>query len=353
MSKGRVTTRALQQPGADCPGVTLRATTIERDTMHIALLQSTSARRFGGLMAAALSARDHVVDPVVRVDGPADATAAGRRVAASADSGSRPDVLLAAGWEAGVAAHLAARDLDVPVVLRLARPGRRPGTDQDRMESALVRSSALVLVPSVGEVDRLVGRGMPRGQLRVLPQAVDTTTFTDRQVPGASRSDRTVGRPHRVGVATPSDGSARAELLAGLRSMPSCDAVALPSPDEWDRSTPEMLRSLDLTVVADDTEDEVATTLAAMACGVPVVAADTGVLADVVADEVTGLLVGPGGMAPAIRSLLPDVMRRESFGLSAVDRVRARFAAEVVAGALEQHLRSVVTPVDEVAGVAS
>ncbi|HET9945417.1 MAG TPA: glycosyltransferase [Actinomycetes bacterium] len=331
--------------------------------MRIVLLHSPSSRHVAELSAASLGSLGHDVSPVVPVDTVADAASAACHVVERngdrdprRDSG-RPDMVLAAGWEAGVAAHLAARDLDVPVALRLARPGRRPGTDQDRMETALMRSSALVLVPSVGELDRLVGRGISRARLRVLPEAVDTTLFTDAAPPAegsaGSPDERVEGRAHRVGVATPSDGSGRAGLLAGLGSMPSCDAVAVPGPDQWDASTPHLLRSLDLLVVADDTEAEVTTTLPAMACGVPVVAAEIGVLADAVADEVTGLLVGPGGMAPAIRSLLPDRMRLESFGLSAVDRVRARFAAGAVAATLEQHLRSLVPTIGEVAGAAS
>ena len=326
--------------------------------MRLVLLHSPSARHAAGLMAASLASRGHDVAPVVPVEAPGDAATAARRVVTDADGlaragdSGRPDVVLAAGWEAGVAAHLAARDLDAPVALRLARPGRRPGTDQDRMETALMRTSDLVLVPSVGELDRLVGRGIPRGRLRVLPEGVDTARFTD-EGPDDGSPDRTTGRIHQVGVATPSDGSVRDGLLAGLRSMPSCHAVAVPLPDEWDDSTPRLLRSLDLLVVADDTEAEVTTTLSAMACGVPVVAADVGILADAVADEVTGLLVGPGGMAPAIRSLLPDRMRHESFGLSAVDRVRARFATDVVAATLEQHLQGLVPTIGEVAGAAS
>jgi D-inositol-3-phosphate glycosyltransferase len=338
--------------------------------MRIVLLHSPSSRHGAELTAASLLSRGHDVSPVVRVEAVGDAATAARRVVAHADDlaragdSGRPDVVLAAGWEAGVAAHLAARDLDVPVALRLARPGRRAGTDEGRMETALTRSSALVLVPSVGQLDRLVARGVPRARLRVLPEAVDTTLFTDAGPadrsagstpggsPGSTPDDHT-GRAHRIGVATPSDGSVRTGLVAGLRSMPFCHVVPLATPDEWDASTPRLLRSLDLLVVADDTEAEVTTTLSAMACGVPVVAADIGVLADAVADEVTGLLVGPGGMAPAIRSLLPDQMRLESFGLSAVDRVRARFAADAVAATLEQHLRSLVPTIGEVAGAAS
>jgi len=329
--------------------------------MRIVLLHSPLSCHAAELMAASLVSRGHDVAPIVQVEAAGDAPSAARLVVAHADElaragdSGRPDVVVATGWEAGVAAHLAARDLDVPVALRLARPGRRPGTDQDRMETALMRSSDLVLVPSVGELDRLVGRGVPRARLRVLAEPVDTTRFSDEEAgeaPDAS-PDLPAGRAHLVGVATPSDGSVRTGLLAGLGSMPSCHAVALPTPDEWDESTPRLLRSLDLLVVADDTEAEVTTTLSAMACGVPVVAADIGILADAVADEVTGLLVGPGGMAPAIRSLLPDRMRHESFGLSAVDRVRARYAAEVVAATLETHLRALVPTIGEVAGTAS
>ena len=97
-------------------------------------------------------------------------------------------------------------------------------------------------------------------------------------------------------------------------------------------------------MVVDDTDSEVTTTLAAMACGVAVVAADTGLLSDIVADGVSGLLVGPGGTAPALRALLADDLRREGMGLAAVDRVDARFGHDVVGRSLEHELTTVVSP---------
>jgi glycosyltransferase involved in cell wall biosynthesis len=96
-----------------------------------------------------------------------------------------------------------------------------------------------------------------------------------------------------------------------------------------------LLRSADLAVAARD-EADIDFVLQAMACGVPVVAAETGALADAVADGVTGVLVpprSPSRLAEALRTLLADSLTRESFGLAATDRARVRFELGVVAGA--------------------
>jgi len=312
--------------------------------MHITLLDAPTSARFGDWARDALTWRGHDVHRGPTVEAAGSATAGHDLGDVLHDS--PPDVYLAAGWEAGVAAHLAARSAPAPVVVRLTRPVRVPGTNEARIESALLRSSARVLVASAGERDRLVSRGVPRGVLGVLPEAVDTDRFTDRG-PAAPRGAED-GR-HCVGVAVPSDGSSREVLLTGIASMPACEATPVPPPEEWIGTTPQLLRSLDLLVVVDDTDAEVATALAAMASGVPVVASDAGVLADVVADGVTGLLVGRGGTAPAIRALLADALGREGMGLAAVDRVRARFGQDVVAGALAHQLAALAQDVDQVA----
>jgi D-inositol-3-phosphate glycosyltransferase len=302
--------------------------------MHIVLLDSLTTTRFGDWAEDALTRRGHDVhrtQPVAASDASAVAEALGSQLAHR-----MPDVYLAAGWEAGVAAHLATRAHAAPVAVRLTRPARRPGSTEDRVEAALLRSSARVLVASAGERDRLVSAGVDRGSLGVLPDSIDTSVFTDHGP--ATTGDGLDEDRHRVGVALPSDGSTRQALLAGIDSMPACQAAPVPGPEQWSDTTPAALRSLDVVVVVDDTDAEVATTLAAMACGVPVIASDTGVLADLVADGVTGLLVGRGGTAPAIRSLLADQLGREGMGLAAVDRVRARFDSDVVAGTLVTEL---------------
>lgn len=308
--------------------------------MHIALLHTSGTSRFADWAEDALARRGHDVRRAPSVDA-AEAAIVGRDLGTALQD-RHPDAYLAAGWEAGVAAHLAARTAPGPVALRLTRPVRRPGSNEDRIEGALLRSSTRVLVVSAGERDRLVNRGVPRDTLRVLPDAVDTQLFTDRGPVALRATDD--GR-HRVGVAAPPDGASRQVLLAGIDSMPACHAVPVPPPEEWTDTTPALVRSLDLLVVVDDTDAEVATALAAMASGVPVVASDAGVLADVVADGVTGLLVGRGGTAPAIRALLADPLGREGMGLAAIDRVRARFGQDVVAGALAHQLAAMVPDV--------
>jgi D-inositol-3-phosphate glycosyltransferase len=110
-----------------------------------------------------------------------------------------------------------------------------------------------------------------------------------------------------------------------------------------DDALPALLRSADVAVAARD-ESDIDFVLQAMACGVPVVAAETGALADAVADGVTGVLVpprSPSRLAEAIRTLLADSLARESFGLAAVDRARVRFELGVVAGATRRVLTEV------------
>jgi glycosyltransferase involved in cell wall biosynthesis len=77
----------------------------------------------------------------------------------------------------------------------------------------------------------------------------------------------------------------------------------------------------------------------AMACGVPVVASRSGGLSEVVADNVTGLLVERGdaeGLSNALISLLSDAPRREQMGQEAAERVRRLFTWEKVAGDLAE-----------------
>jgi hypothetical protein len=301
--------------------------------MRVALLCTPSTSYTADWVAAALSDRGHDLVPAPAGPGVltvSHADRAGEVGHALADHWARrvaPDVVLALGWEAGLAAHVGARTSAVPVVLRLTRAARSPGTDRHRLESALARGSRRVLVPSVGELDRLVDHGVRRAALRVLPEAVDHARFVDRgaELPG--------GTPHRVAVAS-------SELS---RALPAYRPVVLPATAGEDELA-EALRSVHAFVVSDDTDEEVAMVLRAMSCGVPVVATATGCLADVVADGVTGLRVPrAGGLPEALRSLLSDPMRRQSMGLAAVDRVRARFDTHVVSGTLERLLLDVTT----------
>lgn len=287
--------------------------------MRVALLCSPAARRTADWVTVALADHGHDVTAAVTVTDVRTAGPQGHLTGDAWRTAGVPDVALALGWEAGLAAQVAARDRGVPVVLRLTRVGREPAGDRARLETALARDSALVLVPSAGERDRLAERGVPRDRLRVVAEAVDPARFLDSGVAAG-------GAGRRVVVARPALADLPDEVLAA------------------------QLREYDVLVVGDDSEAEVALTLRAMACGVPVVAVDRGVLSDVVADGVTGLLTRPDLLAAAVNALLADPTRRETMGLAAVDRIRARFTPTVVGEALERALQEVGPDADMARG---
>lgn len=312
--------------------------------MRIALISTPSTGRTHRWAYEQLAERGHVLDDHVAPDGEAAAAVtAGHDLADRWSAVGAPDVVLAIGWEAGLAAKVAARDHDTPVALRLTRAGRAPGSDRDRLELALARSSTVVLVPSAGEIDRLVDRGVPRHRLRVLPAAVDRSRFTD--APDVAELGAADDEPlRRIAVAAGSSSSS--ELMDQLAAMPDCEPIALDA-DAPDEELARRLRSASALVAVDDTDDEVTLVLRAMSCGVPTVAVDRGILTDLVADGVTGLLVSPAVLTEALRSLLADPMRRASLGLAAVDRVRARFTTTAAGGSLERALHDLVPAAEE------
>lgn len=282
-----------------------------------------------------LVSRGHSVDTPEAIPPDAGAAAAvGHRLTDHWD-GDRPDIALALGWEAGLSAHVAARAVDIPVAIRLSRAGREPGSDRDRLELALARGTRRVLVPSAGEVDRLVDRGVRRSALRVLPEAVDRRDFVDVD------AELPAGVAHRVAVARP-DGRddhhdhPLAGAMAGRRGATTYEIVPVRGGGPDTAELADQLRSVHAMVLTGDSDAEVALALRAMSCAVPIVALDTGSLADIVADNVTGMLVRRASDIPAaLRSLLADPLGRQGMGLAAVDRVRARFDTTVVGATLE------------------
>jgi sugar transferase (PEP-CTERM/EpsH1 system associated) len=85
----------------------------------------------------------------------------------------------------------------------------------------------------------------------------------------------------------------------------------------WRQDVPEILRALDLYVLASESEGMSNTILEAMASGLPVVATAVGGNPELVADGETGLLVPPNhprALAAAITKLLQDSPRRKNMG---------------------------------------
>ena len=263
---------ALQQPARIDPRpVRHRHPWIE--PMHLTLLNTLPADAVASCtwLHDGLLALGHQVDLADHPD--LDAPAAAALGYALADSWTRstPDALIALGWVAGVAAQVATRERPTPVLLRLMRPGRSGDPAVTRVERALVRSGATMLAATPSEAEALALLGAPRSRLRVLPDAVDCASISQ----------------------------------AGDRPA-------------------------EIVVASDDAPSDVAAVLEGMAAGRPAVVLDRGVLGDLVADGVTGIVVPRhGDLRAAARALQADPMRCEAMGMAAADRALACFDTSV------------------------
>ncbi|CAM3291956.1 glycosyltransferase [Kibdelosporangium persicum] len=282
----------------------------------------------------------------------------------------RPDVVHAHFWMSGVAALLAARDLDLPVVqtfhalgtVKRRHQGKADTSPRERIafERMIGRESTRVAATCTDETDELTRMGVPRSRISIVPCGVDLTTFT----PNGKKAARKF--PHRivtVGRLVPRKGFDT--VIAALTHLPDTELLIAGGParkrlgedpearallEQAERlgvadrvrmtgqvsrkAMPEILRSADAVVCVPWYEPFGIVPLEAMACGVPVVASAVGGLTDTVVDGVTGIHVPakhPVALANAVRPLLDDEVMRGSFGMAGRDRVVARYSWDRVA----------------------
>lgn len=274
----------------------------------------------------------------------------------------RPDVVHTHMTKAGVVGRRAAAGRPVPVVahtfhghvLRDYYPRPVAGWLQ-HIERRLAASTDLLIAISESCAAELHQLGMqPRGQLKVIPPAVDVSRFAGvgrvaaRQALGVNDDRRLlafVGRlvpikrvsrfVHTIGMMPEAEGFVfgdgprreRARALAGSR-VHFFGVV---------HHVERYLAAFDALVITSDREGCPLVAIEAFAAGVPVVGYDVPGVCDVLGPWGDGVLVplasGATGMADALRSLLGDPVRRDAI----IARARAalpRFAPATVAAEL-------------------
>jgi len=264
----------------------------------------------------------------------------------------RPAVVHSRSRIAGTAAVLAARAARIPVVHSVRSVDGAPAGTTER---DIALRADRVIASSTAELTELTVGAVPRDRISVVPHGIDVEHFT----PDGTR--QRTGLRHRlvaVGDVTTSSGFATA--VAALRGLPDTeliiaggpphgshakelrhyaqhldvsDRVQLPGPVTRE-TLPSLLRSAHVVICTPWRPRFGITALEAGACGVAVVASDTGGLTDTIVHRTTGLLVPsrqPRALAVAVWQLLCHPVIRARYGAAARDRVRDRYCWNQIA----------------------
>ncbi len=299
------------------------------------------------------------------------------------DDGWAPQVVHAHFWMSGLAAVAAGRRLGVPVVhtyhalgtVKRRHQGANDTSPAGRLgyERVLGRAVDRVVAQCQEEIGELRRMGVPAARIALVPSGVNTSRFA----PDGPTQPRQ--RPRVLSVGRLVERKGFADVIRAMRHVPEAECVIVGGPPAaelaadpharalWgvaeqvgvaDRvrlvgavgseQMASWYRSADVLAAVPWYEPFGLTPLEAMACGVPVVAADVGGLSDTVVDGVTGDLVpprDPRALGEALRRVLADPARRFAYGSAAIDRARSCYSWERAA----EQLTAVYT---SVAGVA-
>jgi glycosyltransferase involved in cell wall biosynthesis len=275
-----------------------------------------------------------------------------------------PDVIHAHFWTSGLAALAGARDLDIPVVQTFhalgtgARHGRLLAGASDaarrRLEAAIGRSTAAVIADTPDERAALARLGIPRASMTIVPAGVDITRFR----PSGPAADRG-RRPRLLLVSPPGDRQGPAAVLRALADVPGAELVIVGEPDGDSRERtltrlartlgvrdrlicigrvseagmPPLMRSADVLVHLTPSPRFAMVPAEAMACGIPVIAAEDAAAGDAIIHGITGFVVSvtePALLARRIRQLLASPILLEGYGIAAASRARSRYSWERV-----------------------
>ncbi len=282
------------------------------------------------------------------------------------EGGWRPEVVHAHYWMSGVAAVIARRRVDTPIVqtyhalgtVKRRYQGAADTSPRERIgyERALGLAVDRVVAQCRDEIAELRRMGVPPDKVALVPSGVDTDQFC----PSGPAVDRGPGRYRVLAVGRLVARKGFQELVRALRTVPDAECVVIGGPPAArldahplarelrqlaaacrvgerlrlvgavpPEAMPAWYRSADLLAATPWYEPFGLAPLEAMACGVPVVATAVGGLTDTVVDGVTGVLVpprDPRALGTGLRRLLRDEQRRFAYGVAAVDRAREGYS---------------------------
>ena len=285
-----------------------------------------------------------------------------------------PDLVHAHFWMSGLASLLGAAALPIPVVqtfhalgsVKARYQGSKDTSPPERIdaERRIGLACDQVIATCHDEVRELGRLGIPSAKVSVVPCGVDTGAFWPTG-PVARRGS--AGRLLTLGRLVERKGIDIA--IAALPQLPGAELVVAGGPErdllaedaEYRRlrdiardcgvsdrvlftgavtrtQVPALIRSADAVVCTPWYEPFGITSLEAMACGVPVVAAAAGGLTDSVVHGTTGLLIpprDPGALAAAAGKLLADPAMRAAFGEAGARRARCWYSWPRVAAQTE------------------
>jgi D-inositol-3-phosphate glycosyltransferase len=297
-------------------------------------------------------------------------------------SKQRPDVVHSHFWMSGYASVRAARPLGIPVlhtfhalgVVKRREQGVRDTSPPERtdIEVSLLHDADRILATCPDEVFELLRLGADRERVCIVPCGVDVSLFRPEGAVaprGSAQRILYVGRlVERKGIGN---------LITALADVPGAELVIVggPHPASLDldpevrrlralaathgvksrvrflgrvdhAELPALYRSADVVACVPWYEPFGIASVEAMACGVPVVVAAVGGLADTVIDNVTGLHVPPrcpDRIAEALRTLLADPALRTSLGAAGRERAATHYAMDrVVTGTLRAYASTTV-----------
>jgi glycosyltransferase involved in cell wall biosynthesis len=232
-----------------------------------------------------------------------------------------------------------------------------PRQRQELLDHRIAQERAIHVIPLGLPLDRFTAAGRPgareaaRDRLGVAAEAY-VVAAVGRLVP-IKRLDRLVDAFARLAADVPEarlvfvgGGSERQQLEARVAASGLGGRVSFTG---WSTATPDWYAASDVIALTSEREGTPLALIEAAAAARPVVAADVGGVADVVADGVTGFVVPAGdvgALADRLRRLAEEPALRSAFGAAAPSHAAA-YSAERLVDDLDRLYRELI-PADRI-----